>query len=104
MSEYKFELDELLEEKLHHMPLLQTKCVEAASAIAERAVQTAPVDSGAYERGIIVQPFRGGARVLATDPKSHWIEFGIPSKNVRPQFILRNAAVSLGFKFRKSSH
>lgn len=103
MSEYTFELDPLIEEKLHKIPELQTKSVEAAKAIAQRAVETAPVDSGDYQRGIIVQDFRGGARVLATDQKSSWIEFGIPSRNVRPQFILRNAAASLGFTFRKSN-
>lgn len=102
MNEPTFEVEVLLEEKLRKMPMLQTKCVEAATAIAERARETAPVVSGAYRAGIMVQPFRGGARVLAVDLKSCWIEFGIPSKGVRPQFILRNAAQALGFTFKKS--
>jgi len=42
-----------------------------------------------------------GARVIASDNKSSWIEFGIPSQNQPPQFILRRAVDSLGLKFKK---
>ena len=78
--------------------------MEIATAIAAEARATAPVVTGNYRDGIVVQATKHGARVLASDQKSTWVEFGIPSRGVAPQFVLRNAAESLGYKFKKSSN
>lgn len=75
-----------------------------ADAIAERAREMAPEETGAYKAGIIVQETKHGARVVATDFKSAWIEFGDPPANQPARFILRNAVVSLGLHFKKSGH
>ena len=67
-------------------------CLKVAKAIAERAKSLAPVVEGNYRDGIIVQRTPHGARVFASDQKSSWVEFGIPSQNQPAQFVLRRAA------------
>ena len=70
-----------------------------AGKIAALAQAIAPVDTGRYRDGIKFEKTMLGARVIATDQKSAWIEFGIPSRNQQAQFILRRAAEAVGLKF-----
>lgn len=72
-----------------------------ARMIADTARSLAPVESGRYRDGISVQQTKTGARVLAADQKSSWIEFGIPSHHQAPQFVLRRAVDACGLKFAK---
>ena len=95
------DLDPDLDEKLNKMIAEGGKPLEIAEAIASAARADAPVVTGAYAAGISAQKTPHGARVLASDNKSSWIEFGIPSQNQPPQFILRRAVDSLGLKFSK---
>ena len=95
------DLDPDLDEKLKGMIAEGGKPLEIAQAIAAAARADAPVVSGAYAAGISAMKTPHGARVLASDNKSSWIEFGIPSQNQPPQFILRRAVDSLGLKFKK---
>ena len=75
--------------------------LQIAEKLAEVAKAMAPVNTGAYRDGIIAQRTDGGARVYASDNKSSWIEFGIPSRGQPAHFILRRAADILGLKFQK---
>ena len=95
------DLDPDLDEKLNKMIAEGGKPLEIAEAIAAAARADAPVVSGAYAAGITAAKTPHGARVIASDNKSRWIEFGIPSQNQPPQFILRRAVDSLGLKFKK---
>lgn len=90
-----------LESKLHTFPKVVAGTRAAAVAIAERARELAPVDTGAYRDGIIVNPpnEKGVARVLSTDNKSSWIEFGTGAPGHDGKFVIRTAAESLGYKF-----
>jgi hypothetical protein len=93
------DLDPDLDEKLNKMIAEGGKPLEIAEAIASAARADAPVVSGLYAAGITAAKTPHGARVIASDNKSSWIEFGIPSQNQPPQFILRRAVDSLGLKF-----
>lgn len=75
--------------------------MELAQRIADQAKSLAPVDTGAYRDGIIVEKTGAGARVVATDQKSHWVEFGRPNHNVEGQFVLRQAVDALGLVWVK---
>jgi hypothetical protein len=92
-----------LEKELHTFPAVTTSAFEAAEAIAARAREIAPVDTGRYRDGIIAQKPnpKGVARVAATDQKSSWVEFG--SERQPAQFVMRTAVESLGFKFKKGN-
>jgi len=70
-----------------------------AEKIANLAKAIAPVDTGRYRDGIEFEKTTLGARVIARDQKSAWIEFGIPSREHPAQFILRQAAEAVGLKF-----
>lgn len=70
-----------------------------AGKIAALAKAIAPVDTGRYRDGIKFEKTMLGARVIATDNKSTWIEFGIPSRNQEAHFVLRRAAEAVGLKF-----
>ena len=72
-----------------------------AEKVAALARAIAPVNTGQYRDGIVAQKTIGGARVLASDQKSTWIEFGIPSRNHEAHFVLRRAAEAVGLKFRR---
>ena len=72
-----------------------------AEKVAALARAIAPVSTGRYRDGIVAQKTIGGARVLASDQKSTWIEFGIPSRNHEAHFVLRRAAEAVGLKFRR---
>ena len=74
-------------------------CLEMAEKVAVLCRAIAPVDTGRYRDGIKAEKTFGGARVIATDQKSAWIEFGIPSRGHEAQFILRRAAEAVGLKF-----
>jgi hypothetical protein len=95
------DLDPDLDEKLNKMIAEGGKPLEIAEAIASAARADAPVESGLYAAGISAAKTPHGARVIASDNKSSWIEFGIPSQNQPPQFVLRRAVDSLGLKFSK---
>ena len=95
------DLDPDLDEKLADMIAKGEKPLEIAEAIASAARADAPVVSGMYRDGISAKKTPHGARVVASDEKSSWIEFGIPSHNQPPQFVLRRAVDSLGLKFKK---
>ena len=73
--------------------------LQMAEKVRDLAKAMAPVDTGQYRDGIQAQKTALGARVIATDQKSAWIEFGIPSRNHEAQFILRRAADAVGLKF-----
>ena len=94
-------LDPDLDEKVKDLIAKGEKPLEIAEAIAAAARADAPVVTGAYAAGISAHKTPHGARVIASDNKSSWIEFGIPSQNQPPQFILRRAVDSLGLKFSK---
>ena len=70
-----------------------------AEKIAALAKAIAPVDTGRYRDGIKAEKTFLGARVIATDNKSTWVEFGIPSRQHPAQFVLRRAAEAVGLKF-----
>jgi Bacteriophage HK97-gp10, putative tail-component len=97
----KIELDSNLESKLHEFSWVTASTAEVANAIAERARELAPVETGRYRDGIVVDSpnGKGVARVHATDQKSSWVEFG--THDHPAQFILRTAVESLGLKFKK---
>lgn len=95
------EIDPGLDAKVAEMVAKGEKSMEIAKAIAAAARADAPVVSGLYRDGISAEKTPHGARVVASDNKSSWVEFGIPSHNQPPQFILRRAVDSLGLKFVK---
>ena len=98
-----------IDSRVHQLPEVLTECMALAEKVASEARSIAPVAEnpgvglpGDYKRGIVAQQTRGGARVVAQDPKSAWVEFGIPSKNIPPQFVIRRAAEACGLAFTKS--
>ena len=91
-----------LEERVAELVAKGEGAMEVANAVAEVAKSIAPVESGEYKDGITVQRTKTGARVFASDYKSTWIEFGVPSHNQPAHFVLRRAAESLGLKFKKT--
>ena len=95
------DIDPDLDEKVKDMIAKGDKPIEIAEKIAAAARADAPVVTGAYAAGISAQKTPHGARVIASDNKSSWVEFGIPSQNIPPQFVLRRAVDSLGLKFKK---
>lgn len=100
MADEHVELNQNLEKELHKFPAVTAGSRAVAVAIADRAREMAPVQSGAYQAGIIVDPpnSKGVARVHSTDNKSSWIEFGTSTQP--GQFVIRNAVESLGYKFK----
>lgn len=89
------------EEEVGKLPEIDTSAREAAEKIAAMAQDMAPVVSGDYKAGIIVQKTKSGYRVFASDPKSAWIEFGVPSDNEPAKFVLRRATEAAGYSFAK---
>jgi hypothetical protein len=76
--------------------------VTMALKIVAAAQSLAPLgNTGLYRDGIHAKKTPHGARVLASDNKSSWVEFGIPSHNQPAQFVLRRAAESVGLRFTK---
>jgi len=101
MSDIRIHLNADLEQRVAEMPTVLDSAMTAASGIADAARSDAPVATGAYQSSIVAEKTRKGARVFAADPKSAWIEFGIPGRGIPAHFNLRSAAKRLGFKFRK---
>lgn len=99
-DDVKIELDPKLEAELHTVSLVKKSAEEVATAIAEKARGSAPVDSGAYAASIRVNPpnAKGVAQVVADDPRG-WIEFGSTTHD--GHYTLRNAVMALGLKFKK---
>ena len=102
MDDLHLELDPDVDDKVGKMPELRANSKDAADQIADIARGTAPVETGEYVDGIQVQETKSGARVFASDYKSAWIEFGVPSQGQPAHFNLRKAAEAAGYKFRKS--
>ena len=90
-----------LDEKVGHLPEVKTASMETARKVAQIARENAPRETGAYADGILVQETKSGARVFASDPKSAWIEFGVPGRNQPARWVLRRAAEAAGLKFVK---
>ena len=95
------DLDPDLDEKLNKMIAEGGKPLEAAEKIAEIARQNAHVVTGAYRDGITAKKTPHGAVVIASDEKSSWEEFGIPSQGQPATFNLRRAVDASGYKFKK---
>jgi hypothetical protein len=100
-EDVSFEPDQDLNENLHRMPEIQTSARTIAAEIAAAAREIAPVVDGNYRDGILIQETRSGWRVLASDQKSSWVEFGIPSRGQPAHFTLRRAVEAAGYKFKK---
>lgn len=109
-DEFTFEPNPNIDEELGNadLPVIKTSSKEVAEDIARVARQLAPSgpsnsgsEPGAYVDGIVVQETKTGARVLASDYKSAWIEFGVPSQGQPARFVLRRAVEAAGYKFRK---
>lgn len=100
-EEIKISLDPDLDEKVAKLIGDGDDPMKAAQAIAEIARATGPVASGDYVAGISAQKTKRGARVIASDYKSAWIEFGVPSRGIPAQFVLRRAVDAAGLKFKK---
>lgn len=93
-----------LDQQVRRLPEVKKTTRDAAEAVADIARSMAPFETGNYEAGIVVQDTPGGgARVLASDQKSAWIEFGVPSRGIPARFILRRAVEAAGLKFKKRS-
>ena len=98
-----FIISPTLMKDLHVFPEIQTSLEDVANRIAERARAMAPVVTGNYRDGIQVNKPNSGSgvwRVYASDQKSSWVEFG--NGKQPPQFIMRSACESLGFKMNAS--
>lgn len=98
-----FTLASGFEEAVGKLPEIDTASKDAADEILAVAQEIGPVVSGAYVAGMFVQKTTSGYRVLASDPKSAWVEFGVPSDNEPAQFILRRATETAGYSFTKRS-
>jgi len=102
-DDVKIELDANLEQELHEFPVVTAKAEEVANDIANEARLFAPVETGRYRDGIVVEKSnksKSGVYVVrATDQKSSWIEFG--NEKQPAQFPLRRAVEALGYKFKK---
>ena len=96
-----FHLDPTLDAEVAKLIGEGNSAMKVAEAIAEIARANAPVESGDYAAGISAQKTKKGARVIAADYKSAWIEFGVPGRGIPAKFILRRAVDAAGLKFRK---
>lgn len=97
----RIDIDDDIDKKASDVPEVKETAFSVANRVAEIARGTAPALSGDYKSGIGVQKTKRGARVFASDYKSAWIEFGVPSRGIPAKFNLRNAAKAAGLKFRK---
>ena len=94
-------LDPDLDDKVNKMIAEGGTPLQIAEQIAAVARANAPVLSGKYAAGISAAKTPHGARVIASDEKSSWVEFGIPSQGQPAQFNLRRAVDATGHKFSK---
>jgi hypothetical protein len=100
-GEIRIELNPNVEKDVEEFVGKGDGAMQVAEKVLKVAISNAPVDSGQYRNSLKVQKTKYGARVVATDQKSAWIEFGIPSRGIPAQFVLRRAAAQLGLTFRK---
>lgn len=100
-DDFHVTIDGDIDDKVKGLPIVTSASQEAAEEIAEIARENAPVDEGSYQNGIKVQKTKFGYRVFASDQKSAWIEFGVPSQGIAARFNLRRAVEASGYKFRK---
>jgi len=117
MFDMQVDINPSCDELMRTFPSVDVSVQEAANQIAETARQLAANHrlTGRYAAGIVVQksnrPKSGGYRVLSQDPKSSWMEFGIPGrvdwhgnpKPVKGYFIMRNAVEANGYLFSKKA-
>lgn len=96
-----FEPNPNIDEEARGLSIVGASAEEAAEKIAAIARSDAPHETGEYAAGIVVQKTKTGARVFASDYKSAWIEFGVPSQGQPARFVLRRAVEAAGFKFKK---
>lgn len=96
-----FNLDPSIDDQVARSAAVRQAALIVAEEIAAVARGTAPRESGDYAAGITAQTTKSGARVIAADYKSAWIELGVPGHGIPARFNLRRAAASLGYKFRK---
>ena len=101
MAELNVNLTSTVEEDVCQLVADGDTSMAAAEKVAAAARASAPVLTGAYLAGIVVQKTRGGARVFASDPKSAFVEFGVPNRGQPAQFVLRHAADAVGLTFKK---
>lgn len=101
MDEIRFEPAPDIDEKVGGLDIVGSSAMDIATHIAEVARETAPAESGEYVDGIVVQKTKHGARVFASDFKSAWLEFGVPSRGIPARFILRRAVEAAGYAFKK---
>lgn len=89
------------------------KRVEVADAVVEFARLAAPESieahvlksgyvnkPGDYKRGLRTVVHNGKVYASGTDWKSHWVEFGIPSRKIEPKAPLRRGAQAVGLKLK----
>lgn len=100
---YHFEPNPDIDEQVKGLDIIGANALDMANHIADVARSSAPVQSGAYVDGIVVQKTKSGARVFASDHKSAWLEFGVPSRGIPARWILRRAVEAAGYKFKKRS-
>ena len=100
-GDLRIDIDGDIDERVVEEKVVKETALEAAERVVAIARETAPHLSGDYAAGIGVQPTKTGARVYASDYKSAWIEFGIPSRGQPAHWILRRAAEAAGLKFKK---
>ena len=100
-GDFHIDIVDDIEVKVAAEKFLEESALEVAERVAAIARENAPQLSGDYASGIGAQEFRGGARVFASDYKSAWIEFGVPSRGKPAHWVLRRAAEAAGLKFRK---
>lgn len=98
---FSINIDDDIDERVVNEKVVKETALEAAERVAAIARETAPVVTGRYRAGIVVQRTKSGARVLASDQKSSWVEFGIPSRGQPAHWVLRRAAEAAGLKFHK---
>jgi hypothetical protein len=108
VDEVSFQMNRMLNKELQKFPVVTTAIKEAADKIAAIAIANAPIGPddeegipGSYRDGIEVQQTPAGWRVVATDQKSAWIEFGNRGGIQPKKMIMRNAVEEAGFKFKK---
>lgn len=95
-------IDHDLETRIRMLPQVQLRLIEVANQIKRVAQAIAPFKTGHYRDGIEVQVFAGDGKVkvVATDFKSNWIEFG--TIHQPPRAPLRIAVAMSGYVLKGS--
>ncbi len=86
--------------ELAHQTAIHEALMTGAKASADEAQAVAPVKTGAYAASIGVTNDGDGVRLVATDWKANWIEFGTGAPSPTPAFApLRRGCEAAGLKF-----